>query len=497
MISILIGSLLIFYIWSKNMSAINHSTPPLIGAAATSTPLANIAPVTSKIDITAMQNELAKMSSLMDRAKFMLQEKVKKQARISSLTELSRMQRNTLAELEHSELQAEYHLNDLEQKLKTAEATNSSKTETITKMNTVFAKIKEEALCNICSDVAKKPKVVGFCGHILCQDCIDLNHSYKEEQLKDEASIRMKMLAQCCPQCRTQTLGHGFPVSPLNDIIFTCLDSNFITREEEPNTILKKRDYVPLNEVPNQVIKLAYATEMVLAQNTVLRTLDFVTLDDWISQVNIFFSDDISELYFQTYAHYMTGKDIQGKPSKERLRVQLIREPNKLRRLVVCLVRDYSVNLPAGGFTNRDSASEAIRKQKDDAEFQIRHIKNRFNTYDYRIWTERQQLLQNFFKETQPSTFDKEIINVITSYLDTANIFLFALETLEGHAKKFYDFTMKTLDLPDSSPLNEINTAIQKVAAEKLQYITLYQKYSSRYRINVNGDGSCDYFWSG
>jgi hypothetical protein len=119
--------------------------------------------------------------------------------------------------------------------------------------NETFRQLREALECSICADVCILPKVLGSCGHTICQNCLkhvsarslffalDLHVIFEiafvvcvcvcvyAQKLDDTAfasmsnnpqgvSARKHMLARRCPLCRLEIIGAAFPVIPLKAV---------------------------------------------------------------------------------------------------------------------------------------------------------------------------------------------------------------------------------------------------------------------------------------
>ncbi len=168
--------------------------------------------------------------------------------------------------------------------------------------------------CSICTEVALLPKVVGKCGHIVCQDCLSESDTVTLATTATTGlSARQQLLARRCPECREEIMGLGFPVHSLKNVTHALIQHDYVItpnqaalkyRLAKNGTVYKEK--TPVEEYIS-ALQSGCNSQAKLAEFSVSNLLTQITPEQWIEGVYVLFEAAVSRIFFQTYAVALHG----------------------------------------------------------------------------------------------------------------------------------------------------------------------------------------------
>jgi RING-type zinc-finger len=181
----------------------------------------------------------------------------------------------------------------------------------------VFRFLKEALQCPICGDVAMLPKVLGACGHIACQSCLQQLDDMAFAQLTSSiggASARQHLLARRCPLCRSEIIGSAFPCHPLREVAALLVGSDCVEvenhaaiREQVEKKLVK---YEPETGEQQHIaaLQLGCYAQSQLAIHSVNTLEVTINAEQWKRGVYIVFEHSVSRVFFETFATTLQGR---------------------------------------------------------------------------------------------------------------------------------------------------------------------------------------------
>lgn len=205
--------------------------------------------------------------------------------------------------------------------------------------------IRDYLVCPICCEVSIIPKVLGTCGHIVCQLCMKqlddwvshtLYQSAQPVEAKDR-SARQLLLEKRCPMCRAEIIGNGFPVLPLKNMTLLLSENKLIDSIDEKKSLPEKEAPELQRLIP---LLIGCWAQSQLAQDSVGGVLERIKESDWINGVYISFEFSVSRTFFDVFARTLHGKagglNVLVNTARHMLAVQL---PSK--KVLGAVVREH------------------------------------------------------------------------------------------------------------------------------------------------------------
>lgn len=173
---------------------------------------------------------------------------------------------------------------------------------------------KEVLYCVICMTTSPLHRILGPCGHSVCEPCLfQLDNVAFESLTKRLTSARQHLNERRCPTCKTEIVGFGF--KSLGHLKL----GRYLLKQQQPAAA--EPNFKPMSAESSHIhaLQVGCHAQSELAKISVDKIIadKQVSPRDWKDAVMILFGNGVSRVFYETYATYINGKKISEALGKE------------------------------------------------------------------------------------------------------------------------------------------------------------------------------------